>query len=178
MKKIVTNEMIDIINNDIKLTKDIHIDEYEFLTNQSISVGLVTINIHPNGCYLNLSSDVDKHYMLNWVEDIGEIVVNDFKHKTDAKYFEFRTQLAVPEYKALLRRVRDDEYEEFKEKEFIHFKIGDFYYTLIKLVPANKGYNSKDSIHYIPVETTVEEVEEEYDKSVEEDVHSLSLFDE
>ena len=184
MKSIITSEILDVIKNNIKLTNDIHIEPYEFMSNtedQSVVVGLVAIHIHPTGTYLYLQPEADKRYMIDWQSDIGQLVATDFKHKNFTKYFEFRTQLVDPEYKALLRIISEDEYEEFKDKGFAHLKIGDFYYTVIKLVSIDRDYNCKDNVQYVPTEQeqrAEENEEDEYDKTVEEDVQSLSLFDE
>lgn len=177
MKSSITNEMIDIIKNDIATANTAVISQYEFMDCQCMTVGLVTIHKYPGGSYLYLRPEADKRYMKDWKEDVGQILLTDIKKNNLSPYYELVTQKTDPACKALLRRISDEEYDDFKAKGQVHLMIGDFYYIIIKLVPANDGYNFRDNVQYTPEEQVdTEEIEEGYDKSVEEDLQSISLF--
>ena len=110
--------------------------------------------------------------MQDWKKDIGDVFVKDCKHNNLDSYFKF----AGNGFEVLLKRISENEYEDLEKRGFIHVKLGDFYYMIVKVIPANETYclfERSDEDFTAPVET--EEEEEEY-KEEEQEIESLSLF--
>lgn len=179
MKSVITNEIIDVIKNDTSEFPNIDIKPFEFLPVHAITVGLVRVVKHPAGSYLFLPDDTSGTYIAEWKQDVGELLYKDFKREQYSKYYELQTQSPEFKYKAMLRLADKDEMDDLKERGFLHLIIGDNSYTIIKVVPVDAGYVYREPNIYIADGKKQDEdaVEETYDKSYEEDVISVSLFE-
>jgi hypothetical protein len=182
MKSIITNEIVDIIKNDISQHPDVDIKPFEFMSVHPIMIGLIKVYKHPNGAYLYLMNDINKKYYAEWSQDIGQIVYLDFKKNDYSKYYEFTSQGGDVKYNALLRLISDDELSKFDEDGFHHLTIGDNNYMIVKLVPFGEGYNIRERGLHVEDDQISDHNDdsddEVYDASYEEDMTSVSLFDE
>ena len=181
MKKIITKELISLVqtayNNALNESDGVEplCIPAEIPTGISIGIGRVRIcNGGPNS-YLVLADDIGKSYMQDWKKDVGNVFIKDCKKNNLSVYYKFKNFDNGAE--ALLRRISDEEYDDFKEKGFVHLKLGDFYYMILKVVPRNGSYidlETGDEDYFAHVDEPVEE-EEEY-KEEEQEIESLSLF--
>lgn len=180
MKSIITSEIINLVKNDITEFPNININPFKFLPAQAITIGVIRVVKHPSGCYLYLPDDVGDTYMTEWKQDVGELLYKDFKKEKYSKYYELLTQTPDVKYKVLLRLADDSEFDDLKERGFIHLTIGDNSYTIIKCVPSDDSYISRESGIYMnePAKSDDDnDSDETYDRSFENDAVSISLFE-
>lgn len=182
MKKIITKELISLVQNsynnsvnDVDTAGALCIPA-EIPIGFSIGIGRVLVcNGGPNS-YLVLAEDIGKSYMQDWKKDIGDVFIKDCKRNNLSAYYKYKNFDNGSE--ALLRRISDEEYDDFKEKGFVHLKLGDFYYMLLKVVPPKGSYIDLDSEdEELILHINEPEEEEEYKEEEEEqEIESLSLF--
>lgn len=168
-KTLITNEMIKLVKDSINTDE---LRKIEFNGPKSFYIGRCRITRNPGGqIYLNLEDGYDKEYGILWRADVGNILKNELK-KQDPELYE----LMDSRFHALLKRISEDELEAFKENKFAHVKIGDTYYTVIRIIKPDGWYSNKDykndyyedtDIENYIEEDTIEEIEEEEQKSLE-----------
>ncbi len=177
MKKIITKEIISLVQNSYNEAAKVASDKplcvpAELNSGFTIAIGRVKVTNGGKNTYLTLADEVNKSYMQDWKKDIGNVFVKDCKKENLGVYYKY---FGVG-FEALLKRLSDDELEEFNKLGFSHLKLGDYYYMIVKVIPANDTYSFFDRIDEdftVPVETADEE--EEY-KEEEQEIESLSLF--
>ena len=179
MKSIITSDIITTVSDDSKLQSN-SLAPYKFLFHDVIGIGAIQVVIHGDSYHLHLHEDIGKTYLKVWREDVGKLLTQDLQKKDRSRFYEFKTST----YKALLRRVDDDSVDEMKELGFCHVLIGDYYYTILKVIGnKEKTYGKVNTI----IDESLQEKHED-DEEPEEDnkntnvddiseVESLSLFD-
>jgi hypothetical protein len=175
MKSIITSDIITKVSNDSKLQTN-SLTPYIFSSYDVIGIGAIKIIIHGNEYHLDLHEDVGKTYLKVWSEDVGKLITTDLRKNDKSHFYEFKT----PTYKVLLRKIDDDKIDEMKELGFCHIVIGDYYYTIIKLVNNNENYAKiNTSIDESLQDKHEDEEPEEENVNIDEiaEVESLSLFD-
>lgn len=177
MKSIITNDIITKVSNDSKSQTNT-LAPYKFSSYDVIGIGAIQVIIHGEDYHLHLHEDIGKTYLRDWNEDAGKLLTRDLHRKDKSHFYEFKT----PTYKALLRRIDDDKKDEMKELGFCHLLIGDYYYTIIKLINNNETYGKVNTL----IDESLQEKHEDEDPEEEEEnvavddiaeVESLSLFD-
>lgn len=172
-KTLITNEMIRLVKDSVKNDE---LKKIVFDCPKAFYIGRCKITRDIEGkIYLNLEEGYDKEYGILWRNDVGNILKNELK-KSDPEIYE----LIDPKFRALLKRISDDEFESYKENKFAHVKIGDTYYTIIRIVKPNEWYCNKDSKndYYVDmdIERYIEEDTEEENENIEEAPQSFELF--
>lgn len=139
MKNLITTEIINEVK-DMLCNEACRISPYEFEDFTRISIGNIEIVRDGNTSYLKLPDDLPENYMKFWKEDVGKLLSKDMKKGIYSNIF----LLETPEKKALLRKINECDEELCKEKGFDHITIGDFSYTILRLIPNEKGFNEID----------------------------------
>lgn len=177
MKKITTKETIALVQN--SYNESVNTAESNSLCvpanlEMGFSIGIGRVSIRNGGInsYLVLSDDVNKSYMQDWKKDVGSVFIKDCKKENLSAYYKYFGS----NFEALLRRISDDEYDEFKDKGFVHLKLGDYYYMILKVIPLGGTYLKLDSKDEDVTVTPQEPEEEEEYKEEEQEIESLSLF--
>lgn len=134
--KLITKDIIKLVKSVID---DTIIKKYEFLNYNRFTIGNVVITMF-NGDkpMLNIDESYTKEYEKIWRNDVGRIFYNELK-KSDPEIYEIISK----NFKALLKKISEDEFNDFKERGFDHVQIGDSWYTIIKAVTLNKSYADK-----------------------------------
>lgn len=176
MKSIITNDIITKVSNDSKLQSN-SLVPYKFSSYDVFGIGAIKVVVHGDEYYLDLHEDVGKTYLAVWNQDVGKLLIRDLRKKDKSHFYEFKTST----YKALLRRIDEDQVKEFKDLGFCHVLIGDYYYTIIKLINNGEHYCKINPLidESLQEKKQQEEPEEEENISIDEvsEVESLSLFD-
>lgn len=137
----------------------------------SIGIGKVRVSNVGKDSYLYVSNDIGKEYMKEWKKDVGGVYASDCKKNNLSCYYKF----SYNGTDVLLRRISDEEIDDFESKGFVHVKLGDFNYMIVKVVLPEHSFVSFDSTDedYSVVDTSSDD-EEEIEE--EPEVESLSLF--
>lgn len=170
-KTLITNEMIKLVKDSIGNDE---IKKIEFDGPKSFYIGRCRITRTIDGSiYLNLEEGYDREYGMLWKNDVGNILKNELKKKDPEIY-----ELIDSRFRALLKRISDEELEVFTQNKFAHVKIGDVYYTVIRIIKPDGWYTNKDykNDYYedTDIESYVDDSTEEYDEEPEQ--KSLELF--
>ena len=103
-------------------------------------IGRCKILRYPDGTIcLNLDEGFDKEYGEIWRNDVGGILKKELKKNEPCIY-----ELIDSKFKALLKKISDDELEEFRKNKHAHVKICGEYYTIIRIIKSNGSYSKKD----------------------------------
>lgn len=178
MKKIISKETIAFVQNMYReavaksnkatlcVPADIH-------NGFSVGIGKVRVSNVGKDSYLYISNDVGKEYMKEWKKDIGGVYSSDCKKNNLSDYYKF----SYNDTDVLLRRISDEELNDFESKGFVHVKLGDFNYMIVKVVLPEHSFVSFDSTDedFSVVDTNTDEEEDE-EVEEEPEVESLSLF--
>lgn len=115
------------------------IEKYTFNdTYERFIIGKVVVVKTGNKCQLELPVDINSSYMNPWYKDVGNYFVKDLKQTQGENIFELITKTD----KSLLYKIPQELFEETKDKELSHLKIGDFYYMIIKSIPIKEMYST------------------------------------
>lgn len=169
-KTLITNEMINLVKDSIEHDE---IKKFDLDGVRSFYIGRCRIIRNPNGeLYLNLDEGYDREYGMLWNNDVGNILKNELKKKDPELY-----EMIDSRFKVLLKKISDDELESFKENKFAHVKIGDSYYTIIRIIKSDGWYCYKDSRNdYYESADLDDIIEENEPDGIEENPKSLELF--
>ena len=178
MKKIICKETISFVqnlyNDAIAKSNKLSICvPANILTGATIGIGRVRVTNAGKDSYLYVANDIGKEYMKEWKKDVGGVYVADCKHSNLDCYYKFKFN----DTEVLLRRISDEELQEFGEKNLDHIKLGDFYYMIVKVVLPECSYISfdhTDEDFTAVVNNKDDEEEEPVDE--EPEIESISLF--
>lgn len=176
-KSLITTDIIKMVQHAI--ISNPNIVEYKFGNIDYFRVGKILItravdSLNKPSTTLYLDEDCDNIYSVAWNQDIGKVLYRELK-KTNPFIYELRAE----HFKALLKRISSDEIDDFLEKGFVHTKICDAAYTIIKVVKKNVSYYTIERYSDYDIEQKSEVVDENIDDVVtekEEDVSSYVLF--
>lgn len=144
-RTLITSDMIKLVKSSIAnatITKE-NFDEV-----RSFSIGRCTMVRNTDGtlnAYLDTTFDAD--YKKIWKADVGYVLTKELRKKEPMLYV-----MSDGRFKALIKLISDDEYDRFKENGFDHFKMGDYWYTIIRIVKKDGGFQFKDSTNDYVIE--------------------------
>ena len=171
-KSLITNEMINLVKSSIA---EIEIEKVSFDEYRAFSVGRVTLTKEPGEkVYMYLDETFDNEYKSLWKADVGEVLRKEMRKESPELYI-----LKDSKFKALVKKIGDDEMDSFKENWFVHFKIGDNSYTIIRIIKPFHVFSYKDRSNDYAIEEKFESyiIEDDEDKKIkEEDLKSTELF--
>ena len=139
MKKLVNKELIAEVNTMLK-SQDARIDSYPTECNFAIRLGNIVIRKVNAGSVIELDPNVTKEMFALWKRDVGKFVSRDLQKKRYDTLFE----LHAAGRRVLLRKITQDELPFMRDEGFAHVYIGDYHYTIIRLIPENGSYLDAD----------------------------------
>lgn len=139
MKKLVNKELIAEVNAMLK-SQDARIDSYPTECNFAIRLGNIVIRKVNTGSVIELDPNVTKEMFALWKRDVGKFVSRDLRKKRYDTLFE----LHAAGRRVLLRKITQDELPFMRDEGFAHVYIGDYHYTIIRLIPENGSYLDAD----------------------------------
>lgn len=167
MKSLITKDMIKLVQSSVEP----QITKWDFSNRSAFRIGRVLVTKTGNNRpILYLDQEYDQEYSKMWNDDVGRLFVKELK-KQDPQIYEVRDS----KFKAIVRLADKDELESLKERGFLHVKLGDDYYTIIRVLRPDDSYLKAVGPHYTP------DPEPEYDLPKPEDKNedkeeSIKLF--
>lgn len=150
MKKLVSKETIADVSSMIK-SADAVFDACEITGNFAVRLGNVVIRKACGTSVVELDSTVNKEMFAQWKRDVGRFLSRDLSHGVYSNLYELKAEGK----KALLRKIPSAELPDMRAEGFDHVYIGDYHYTIIKVVPINgkytdadENYSSEDYLQY------------------------------
>lgn len=144
----------------------------------AIGIGAILVVRTGDEHYLDLKDqDVTKAYMKDWNQDIGKILCKDYRKKNYSSLY----LMTTPKHKVLLRRIAEDELNNFTDNGLRDVLIGDYFYTIVKILTNDEHdvWGSVDKVEENFVEAMEKEAAdaaEEQELVEEEELESMSLF--
>lgn len=135
-KKLISKELINLVESELENAEFVKLKLVRFF---SIRIGNIIIQKPEDGApYMIVPEGLGKEYMSLWKNDVGQVVFRELKKDDPALY-----ELKDVKFVALLKKVSHDEEKSFEEKELLHIKIGDSFYTIIKVISSGSNYHNK-----------------------------------
>lgn len=166
---LITNDMIKLVKSSLPYGK---IEKYNFDRFVSVYIGRAAVNRPADGkLYLSLEETFDSRYSRVWRNDVGEVLRKELS-RSEPEIYEFVSK----NFKALLKKVRDDEKESLAQRGLVHLIVGDSFYTIIRIIKPDGWYSMKDTKNDYYSNFDIEELVEDFDDEDDEDVSSVKLF--
>jgi len=170
-KSLITSDMINLVKSVVS-TADI--EKVVFDECRAFTIGKVTMSRgNTRGVTVYTDDSFDNDYRDVWKNDVGEILRKELHKEFPELYI-----LKDSKFKALLKKISEDELDLFKENGFDHIKIGDNNYTLIRIVKPNLLFSHKDDYNDYHIEPKLESyiIEDDENEVEDENVKSTELF--
>ena len=166
---LITNDMIKLVKSSLPYGK---IEKYNFDRFVSVYIGRAAINRPTDGkLYLSLEETFDSRYARVWRNDVGEVLRKEMS-RSDPEIYEFVSK----NFKALLKKVRDEEKESLAQRGLIHLIVGDSFYTIIRIIKPEGWYSTKDTKNDYYSDFDIEDLVEDFGDEDDEEVSSVKLF--
>lgn len=154
-------------------------NEFKLPIGFSIRFGNVLVRKYGDKGLLEMDDNVNKEMFANWKKDVGRLVSHDFNKGIFSGYYEIKANGK----KALLRKIEYKDLVDLKERGFNHLYIGDYWYTILRMIPQSGNYNDPDE--QAEVDSTLYDFSciSTYDEkdanapTYEDDQQSFALFD-
>ena len=163
---IISDELKDMVINSV--TKNPIVNPLDMDIHKRFNIGGVSITILPDKSIMSYLPDdfTSKHATL-WKADVGGVLLKELR-KDDVLLYEHLSE----NFKVLLKRICEDELEEFKNKKLYHFTIGEFNFCIIKAVKIT------DTLYINNVRNEKYIVDESVVDNENEDEESIYFIDE
>lgn len=180
MKNLITKDTINEVNSMIQ-SPDAQFNEFKILPGFCIRFGNIIVRKYGDSGLLDLDECVNKELFAQWKKDVGQLISKDFKKGLFTGYYEIKAN----DKRALLRRIEYNDLLDMKDRGFNHVSIGDYWYTIMRLIPVNGNYNDADALAEANL-TVYESSYSEYDEKdvvnpffdENQDQSGFALFDE
>lgn len=178
MKKLVNKELIAEVNTMLK-NQDARINSYSTENNFAIRLGNIVIRKVNTGSLIELDPNVTKDMFAIWKRDIGKFISRDLKKKRYDTLFELHAEGK----KVLLRKITQEELPSMQDEGFAHIYIGDYYYTIIRMIPESGTYldideNTETDNNMYSQYSNIMEFGNSQPVTIEEEIQQgISLFD-
>lgn len=139
MKKLVSKELVSEVNAMLK-SADAVFDSCEIGCNFAVRLGNVVVRKAYGTSVIELDPVVNKELFAQWKRDVGRYLSRDLSHGVYGNLYE----LKADGKKALLRKIPMQELPDAKVEGFDHVYIGDYHYTIIRVIPLNGKYTDPD----------------------------------
>jgi hypothetical protein len=137
-KALIKKDVIGLVMSEIDKTELKKLDLTKFF---AVRVGNVLVQKPLNAKpFISIPEGLNKDYMSLWNNDVGKVLLNELKKDAPELY-----ELRAVNFTTLMKKVAHEEEESFMDKGLLHIKIGDFYFTIIKVISANSHYHQKTS---------------------------------
>lgn len=166
---LITNDMIKLVKSSLPYGK---IEKYNFDRFVSVYIGRAAVNRPADGkLYLSLEETFDSRYARVWRNDVGEVLRKEMS-RSEPEIYEFVSK----NFKALLKKVRDEEKESLAQRGLIHLIVGDSFYTIIRIIKPEGWYSTKDTKNDYYSDFDIEDLVEDFGDEDDEEVSSVKLF--
>ena len=166
---LITNDMIKLVKSSLPYGK---IEKYNLDRFVSVYIGRAAINRPADGkLYLSLEETFDSRYSRVWRNDVGEVLRKELS-RSEPEIYEFVSK----NFKALLKKVRDDEKESLAQRGLVHLIVGDSFYTIIRIIKPDGWYSMKDTKNDYYSDFDIEDLVEDFGDEDDEEVSSVKLF--
>ena len=139
MKKLVSKEIIADVNSMLK-SADAVFDSCEITGNFAVRLGNVVVRKVCESSVIELDSVVNKEMFAQWKRDVGRFLSRDLSHGKYENLYELKAEGK----KALLRKIPQADLPDMRAEGFDHVYIGDYHYTIIRVIPLNGKYTDPD----------------------------------
>lgn len=167
--KLISDAIADVIQADYN-KKEYKIKPFKINNGTGVFVGAVRVTRGDNGAELFLSDGIGGAYLTAWKNDVGGLLLNDFKKKQYDTVYEMK----AGNYYTLLRKAQPDELDELNEKGFVHLEVksvvdGYSYYTILRVCKTSAEYYARDTTGMSDFVSVYEEEESSTKKKDSED---------
>jgi hypothetical protein len=153
---IITDELKDMVINSI--TKNPTVESLDMTYHRRFNIGGVVVIIRNDGTLMSYLPDdfTSKHAVL-WKADVGGVLMRELKKK-DVLLYEHVSE----NFRVLLKKIREEELEDFKNRKLHHLTIGESDFCIIKAIKATDSMyvNNVKNERYIVDEPIVNEDED------------------
>ncbi len=139
MKKLISKETIAEVNNMIK-SPDATFDACDIYGDFKVRLGNVVVHKAGSSSVIELDTGVNKEMFAQWKRDVGRFLSRDLSHGIYNNLFE----LKADGKRALLRKIQQKELPDMRAEGFDHVYIGDYHYTIIRVIPNTGRYSDPD----------------------------------
>ena len=139
MKKLITKETVAEVNDMLK-QPEVRFEPCEIFNGFCVRLGNVVIRKVGNSSIIELDPSVRKETFDLWKKDVGKYLSKDLYHGVYSNLFE----LITSNKKALLRKIPQNELPDIRLEGFDHVYIGDYHYTIIRVISSESNYSDFD----------------------------------
>jgi hypothetical protein len=139
MKNLINKDTIKEVT-EMYHSPNVVFNEFKIPAGFSIRFGNVVVRKYGNTGILEMDDNVNKELFAAWKKDVGRLMSRDFNKGIFTGYYEIKAN----NKKALLRKIEYKDLVDFKESGFNHLYIGDYWYTILRMIPLNGAYNDPD----------------------------------
>jgi hypothetical protein len=132
--KLITDDIKKLVSSACK--DNVKLEKYKLEHYNRFRIGSVSIlKMGDEKPILYLGETFTTEYQKLWNNDVGKVLIKELRKK-DPDLYEIKTNT----FRALLKKIGDDELSDHEEKKLVHLTIGDSKYTIIKAVSNKKVY--------------------------------------
>lgn len=166
-RRLITTEMIKLVRDSVKNGEIVRMG---FDDTKSFYIGRAKITRQPGArIFLYFEEGFDSDYGNVWRNDVGGVLQKELK-KQDPEIYE----LIDVNFRALMKKISEDELESFRDNNLIHLKIDDDYYVIIRIIKPNGFYSVKDMHNDYDNDYCNDYMESSYMKVSQQDINNYS----
>ena len=124
---IITDDIREMVNCSIKnnpVIEPLDLDQHK-----RFCVGNVTMAVTSDGHIVSyLPDDFTQEQSKLWRADVGGVLVKELR-QSEPLLFEHKSE----KFKVLLKKIRENELDDFKQRKLVHITIAESEYTIIKV---------------------------------------------
>lgn len=124
---IITDDIREMVNCSIK--NNPVIEPLDLEQHKRFCVGNVTMAITSDGHIVSyLPDDFTQEQSKLWRADVGGVLVKELR-QSEPFLFEHKSE----KFKVLLKKIRENELDDFKQRKLVHITVAESDYTIIKV---------------------------------------------
>ena len=124
---IITDDIREMVNCSIK--NNPVIEPLDLEQHKRFCVGNVTMAVTSDGHIVSyLPDDFTQEQSKLWRADVGGVLVKELR-QSEPLLFEHKSE----KFKVLLKKIRENELDDFKQRKLVHITIAESEYTIIKV---------------------------------------------
>ena len=124
---IITDDIREMVNCSIK--NNPVIEPLDLEQHKRFCVGNVTMAVTSDGHIVSyLPDDFTQEQSKLWRADVGGVLVKELRQR-EPLLFEHKSE----KFKVLLKKIRENELDDFKQRKLVHITVAESDYTIIKV---------------------------------------------
>lgn len=124
---IITDDIREMVNCSIK--NNPVIEPLDLEQHKRFCVGNVTMAVTSDGHIVSyLPDDFTQEQSKLWRADVGGVLVKELR-QSEPLLFEHKSE----KFKVLLKKIRENELDDFKQRKLVHITVAESDYTIIKV---------------------------------------------